>query len=463
MLRALFLLPCLLLPAAAFADSVCIAEDGTPMYVPGSQESVGTLNARRCYAVMDRGEDRTRIWVKDAATFQGEVDVANRDLAYELLDDVTMRLEPSDDPHGEIRSGALVKLESSAADDRFVAVALEGRVQARFIVDADDVFTAESWTEPDPEDTPDAGWPAPEVSWPLPPGEVALTKRPSGYDVRANVTPPLFDTSDVLLDPALGQLRLELVEVRDFESKVRVIGPHLWVEGWVTSVDWRSEPAPEGWKPAAGVPGLTTLATGARQIGDKDAELGLAPKEDPFGAVPAGAWVTLDEEDGSWQRVSVAWEGGAAKGWIEKKGLQKAKKQGDPPKPVVSRVAVIDVGNVVGEWLDPEGHDVQPELTPEAVQGFATAGLPPLRRGYAEALSARPNLTGELTFRLVVTPEGVIFEQSTPVATLADDAVKGALDAYVEAIAFPETKPRKRRLDNNAVVWIQYLFKPLGQ
>lgn len=451
----------LLLPTMALAEEVCIAEDGTPMYVPGTEEAVGTLQARQCYAVMERGVARTRIWVRAAGSFQGEVDVSNRDFAQVLVDDIPMKLDASGEPYGEALSGALVLIDRDVGGGLFLVKMLEGRVRAQFVVAEDEFFPAASWPVPDPEDVPDAGWP--EATLPLPPSSLTLTSIGGGYDVHAEIVAPLFDLTDILLDPAMGQLRMTFLEQREFESRVRIVGRHLWVDGWATSVDWRAEPPEGGWNPMAGVPSLTTVATGTRQLGSKDAELALEAKGDAFGTLPAGSWVTLDEEDGAWQRVLVTWPHGTVRGWMEKKRLEKEKKQGEQPKPSVSRVAAIGVGNVAVEWFEGEGHDLEPELTPDFVRGLATDGIERLRRTYAEALAKRPNLTGEVTARLVVTPEGTIFEQSTPVATLADDGVRAALDAKLEGLLFPEVKPRKRKLDNNVVVWIQYVFKPMGQ
>jgi hypothetical protein len=431
------------------------------MYFPGTEESIGTLNARQCFAVMERGEERTRIWARAPGLFQGELDVPNQSLAYVLVDDIPMRLSAGGEPYGEALSGGLVRLESNAGVDTFLAVMIEGRVKARFLVTADEIFPATSWTVPDPEDLPDASWP--EATLPLPPEKVALTQRPSGYDVRAEVEAPLFDVTDVLLDPAMGELRMALLEERSFEARVRLVGRQFWVEGWVASVDWRSDPPESGWNPMTGIPGLRTVATGTRQLGSKDADLALEPKGDAFATIPAGAWVTLEQEDGSWQQIRVSWRGGEARGWIEKKRLEREKKQGKPPEPEVSRVAAISLGKVAVEWYDAEGHDLAPGLTPDAVRGLAVQGIETLRRQYAEALRSRPNLTGEVVARLVVTPDGMIFEQSNPVATLADEDVVAVLDATMEALVFAEIKPRKRQLDNNLVVWMQWVFKPLGE
>jgi len=461
---ALVLVSVLAASPALADEEVCIAADDTPFYAPGTQDRLGWLHARSCYAVMERGDDRTRIWVKSPG-FSGEVDVEDRALARILVDDVEMRLEPSHDPHGVALSGAVVTIVKRSADDRWLVKLLEGRAHPIFLVEEDEIYWASSWPEPDPEFGPDAGWP--EATRPLPPGDVTLTRRPGGYDVRAEVGSPLFRVEDLLLDPAMGSLLLEIVEAREFEAKIRLVGPHMWVEGWVTDLDWRAEEPPEkGWDPVKGVPAPTTRAVGTRQLGDKPAEIAQEEKGDPFGSVPPGAWVNVVGDNGNWVEIESIWAGGQVRGWTQNKMLLKEKKQGEAPKPVIGRVAAIAIGRTAVEWFDSTGHEptALPETTKESVAGLISPHLPPLKLLYAQRLAESPSVSGEMTYKLVVDPEGAIVEVSTPVSTMADTELVAAMDAIMEALVFPPRERLKnRRLDANIVVWVQIQFKPLGQ
>lgn len=454
----------LLASTAAADERVCVAANDTPFFLPGTQDRVGWVHARACYAVMGRDGERTKIWVTGDG-FAGEVEVDDRALARILVDDVEMRLEPASDPHGLALSGAIVTVVKRGADGNWLVKLLEGRVHPVFLVAEDEIYWASTWPEPDPEFGPGKDWPV--ATRPLPPGDVTLTRRPGGYDVHAEVGPPLFRVDDVLLDPAMAQLAMEIVEGREYEAKIRIVGAHMWVEGWVTDVDWRAEELPEkGWDSLKGVPAPATRAVGSRQLGDKPAELAIEVKGDAFGSVPAGAWVDVVTDEGKWIEVVSHWDGGQVRGWTQSKYLLKEKKQGDAPTPKIQRLAAIGIGQTAVEWFDSEGHDpeVPPETTPELVRGLVSVGLPSLKLIYAQALDASGNVAGELTYRLVVDPDGVVLETSTPVATLTDTGVREATDALVEGLVLPEReKLRDRKLDPNVIVWVQIQFKPLGQ
>ena len=455
----------LALPSTALADSVCIGLDDTEASVPGSPDAViATLEARSCWTVMERGVGRTKIWMGPALGVQGEAEISDRALAYVLVDDVDMRLEPPDAPHGEVLSGAAVIIEKELGGEFVLARLLEGRIGARFLVSIDDLYHAVSWPEPETELKPDAGWPV--ASLPLPPKRVKITKKPGGYDVLASVGGPLFDVGEVLRDPALGQLRMELVEQNEHESKIRVVGPHVWVEGWVTDLDWRAPPPDKGWDPMEGVPSIKTRPVGTRQVGDKAADLALEVKGDPVGQIQPGTWVAITSEEGAWVQVMVPWVGGIATGWMDKKRLLPEKKQGTPPTPEFTRVAAVSIGNTAVQWFDEAAHEgEEPELTAESVRGMALTRIDPLRYAYAHDLAADPGRGGEVVARLVVDPEGVVLENSFAVDKLTSEEVRPILESFVESLEFaPREVPRAhRKSDNNLVVWIQFQFKPMGQ
>jgi hypothetical protein len=455
------------LPAVASADSICIAKDDTPYAVPGDPDTVlGSLRARTCWTVVDRAAGRTRIWIKQATGFQGEVEISDRALAYIVLDDLDLRLAPSDEPHGELLSGAVVVIEKELGGDHVLARLLEGRVGARFVASYDDLYHAESWPEPEPDLSPGSGWPT--ATQPVPPEPVAITQTPGGYDVLAKIGAPLFHVADILLDPGLGQVKMEYVEQAEHEAKVRIVGPYVWVEGWVTDLDWREAPE-KGYDPLLGVPSVRSTAVGTRQIGDKDADLAPAPKADAVGAVRAGSWLNVVNEDGGWAQVTSAWDGGNVTGWIQKKHLLSEKKAGTPPSPEFSRVSAVSVGNVAVQWFDAEGHETEgqatePDLSVDVARGLALTRIDELRHAYGMLLAEKPELTGELTAKLVVDVEGVLLEQSFPVAKLESQQLTELLDGILEGTVFPVREvPRRSKLDHNVVVWVQFLFKPLGK
>ena len=449
----------------AFADSICIGLDDTEATVPGDPDAVvGTLEARSCWTVMERGVGRTKVWLGPALGFQGEVEVSDRAFAYILVDDVEMKLEPPDSSHGEILSGATVVIEKALGGEFVLARLLEGRIGARFLVSMDDLYHAASWPEPETELEPDAGWPM--ATLPLPPKKVAIVKKAGGYDVLARVGGPLFDVDEVLRDPGLGQLRMEFVEQNEHEAKVRVVGPHVWVEGWVTDLDWRAAPPEEGWDPLKGAPPVKTRPVGTRQVGSKPADLALVVKGEPVGQVQPGTWVAPTSEDGGWTQVLVAWEGGIITGWIEKKRLLPEKKQGTPPTPKFSRLAAVSIGNTAVQWFDATGHEEEePILTPDFVRGVALSRISDLRYAYSQDLSTDPSSGGELVARLVVDTEGVILESSFVVDKLTGQDVRPVLEGFIESLRFPPREiPRATaKLDDNLVVWIQFQFKPMGQ
>ncbi len=455
----------LLCSAPAFADSICIGLDDTEATVPGQPDQViGTLEARSCWTVMDRSVGQTKIWLGPALGFQGEAEVRNKAIAYILVDDVEMRLEPPDPSHGVALSGSAVVIERELGGDMVLARLLEGRVNARFVVSADDLYHAVSWPEPETELEPDAGWPT--ASLPLPPKKVAITKKPGGYDVLARVGRPLFDVDEVLRDPALGQLRMEFVVQHEHESKIRIVAPHLWVEGWVTDLDWRDPPPPKGWDPMKGAPQVTTRPVGTRQIGNKATDLALEVKGDPVGQIQPGTWVAPTGEEGGWMQVMVPWEHGIVTGWIEKKRLLPEKKQGTPPTPKFSRVAAVQIGNTAVQWFDEEAHPEEtPELTPEFVRGVALSRVSDLRYAYAHDLKEDPSSGGELVARLVVDPDGVVLENSFAVDKLTGQDLRPVLETFIDSLVFPprEVPRQARKLDNNVVVWVQFTFKPMGQ
>lgn len=434
------------------------------MSLPGESSAVvGSLEARSCWTVLDRQAGRTRIWVAPAQGFQGEVEVSDRALAWILVDDVPLRLEPADEPAGEVLSGAVVAIEKELGGDFVIARVLEGRVGARFLVNSDDLFHATSWPQPEVGVEPDAGWPV--ASLPLPPAEATIARTPGGRDALARIRPPLFHLDDVLLDPAQGIARVEYLERAEHEARVRIVAPHLWVEGWVTDLDWRDVPPVAGWDPAAGAAAPRIRSSGGRQMGSKAGELSLEAKGEPAGQVQPGTWVLAGEESGGWLQVTVPFEGGLAAGWIEKKRLQVEKKQDPVPESRVGRVAMVTVGNTAVQWATKDGHEGEPELAADLVRGLAVSRIDELRLGYARALALEPDKKGEVVVRVVVDKDGIVLERSVAVDRLSCDQVTAAMEPVLDAMSFPAREiPRKQaKLDHNLVVWLQYLFKPLGQ
>ena len=460
LLAALFL--CMAVPAQA-DDTACIAQDMTPFQATGSVQ--GRLSGGGCYAVLGRDDTHTRLWVTGQSGFQGEVSVLSNRLAYILVDDVDLRLSEGDEPYGQILSGALVALESTPAGGLWVARSLEGRVHARFLVSADDIYPAAGWVIPDPEDAADGGWP--EATLPLPPESTILTAAPDVLDVRAAIDAPLFHVEDLLNDPAFGQVRLSLEEVRDYDARVRLVGPTLWVEGWVTDIDWRSEPPEEGWDPDAGRPTTVMRPPLPREVGTKGADLFSSVKGDKVGKLQPGARLRVLANEGRWLEIESRWEGGEIRAWLETKRLVKEGKESTASHDF-RRMASVSLGKMGLKWDEAEGHEEEPELELIAAQHAVRAWIDRLRWIYAGLLREKPMLSGNLTVRLLVDPSGKILEASVPLDKLGSMNLSAAVLVGLEGLEFPKRKvPRRRRgqpeVDWNVEVWLQYRFASLSE
>lgn len=468
----LLILVALLLPSAAAAETVCIAREAG--FAPKAPEAerpapVGTLARRACYPVVERFTDRTRIWVRGASGFQGEVEVKNDDLLQVLLDDVDLKDEADGAVWGQILSGAGVAIEGQAGGEMLRVSLVEGRFDFDFVVSADDIYYGESWPQPDPDDAADGGWP--EGTLPLPPTTTELRSL-DGRRTRVKIGPPPFHVDDLLLDPTGGQLRFAREEGEN-ESVVTVVAPTIWVSGTTSTVDWREDPV-GGWAPDKGKPQPKVEATAPRQVGDNAARIASEAKGDAFGELLPGTRVTVLAEEKGWMQVTAPWSGGRVQGWIEKKRLLKEGKE-PAVTPAVTPVASVSVGNTVVRWADDTGHvateetpeDFEPHdlvLTIEPVTRALFHHNDELRLAWGTLLKTAPTAAGEATLRLLVSPEGEILEAGLPKATLAAEALNQSLLEWANAAEFEERKvPRKRRrsdpdLDWNVEVWVQLLF-----
>ncbi len=468
LLRTLLLL--LLVPAPAAAETVCISRDGVPFARAAPENErpapIGTLKKRDCYASVGRIGDRSRIFITGEQGFRGEADVATRDLLHVLLDDVDLRATPDDEPWGKVLSGTGVTIVGVAGSDKLRVQLVEGRIGVEFVVDAEDVFPAESWPEPDPDDVADPPWP--EATLPLPPAATQLMAGPIGSKVHASVAAPVFEVGDLLLDPARGELRFARLEQGEHEAKVVVVTPTLWVQGWVTKLEWREDVPAGGWNPLKGAkkPGFPPVP--ARQLGVKPSKFAIAPKGDVVGELLPGTRLTVAENEKGWSKIQAQWVGGSVEGWIETKRLQKEGKEDAVVLPTVP-IAAVAVGQKAVTWMAEDGHKEEGKehelvITPDVLPGHVLASIDRLRLAWAKVLEQDPKASGDATIRLLVAPSGEVLETGLPVSNLPSEELNKAVLAAVEGVQFEERKvPRKRRrsdpdLDWNVQVWMQLIF-----
>lgn len=468
LVRLLLLL--LLVPASAAAETVCISRDGVPFARPAPENErpapMGTLKKRDCYASLGRVGERSRIFIGGRDGFQGEADVATRDLLHLLLDDIDLRSKPDEEPWGKVLSGTGVTIVGVAGSDKLRVQLVEGRVGIEFVVDSSDVFPAESWPEPDPDDVADPPWP--EASLALPPVATQLMAGPIGSVVHATIAGPIFEVGEVLRDPARGQLRFAQLEQGEHEVKIVVASPTLWVEGWVTKLDYREGPPPAGWNPLKGAtrPGFPPVPP--RQIGSKPATLASAAKGDPVGELLPGTRITVGETEKGWSKVQAQWDGGSVDGWVENKRLQKQGKEDPVVLPTVP-ITAIAVGQKAVTWQAAEGHEVEGKehdlvLSPDLLPGHVLQSIDSLRLAWAEVLAQDPQASGDVTVRLLVAPSGEVVETGLPISNLPSEALNQAVLAAVAGVEFPEREVKRKRsrkdpdLDWNVQVWLQLIF-----
>jgi hypothetical protein len=236
----------------------------------------------------------------------------------------------------------------------------------------------------------------------------------------------------------------------------------------VTEIDWRQDAPPGGWDPMKGVPEPKARRVGAREVGEKPANIAAEAKGEPFGVLQPGARVDVgDEEEGAWVQVRCAWNGGEVQGWIERKRLVK---EGDEsvPKLEMNKVAAVQLTNLGAKWELAEGHEGDPEMDLEPLRAWLLGRTPMLQRAYALALKKKPTLAGQIAARLLVDPKGVVGEVAVPLKTVESAELDAAVARAFEGLVFEERKPLPRKkgqpeLDPDVYVWVQWNFAPAVQ
>jgi hypothetical protein len=462
-IHALFLFVLLtagLAPRMAGAETACIALDGTEFWASGEStagKAVGSLEKRQCFAVSGRTDGWATLWIPEESGFSGGVVVPESALAHVLVGDVELK-DGSGEPWGKVLSGAVVAIESEHADGLRVVTA-EGRARIRFELSYDDLFPASSWPSPDPEVSPDKGWPSAEEALPQAAQQFV---GPSG-DVRVELLPILLDVEDILLDPDQGRLRLQAISTDSSDNQIRLVGPSAWVEGRPIDSDWLESGADVRQASAPSVRNEKPELD--RQVGSKGAELFTAPKGARVGQFVPGHWLSVIETQGPWLQVVAPISGGSVAGWIEKKRLVSVKKTGPVPgSKDSSAYSLFRLGQTAVQWSEPEAHEgeeVPPlELTPLTER--LSRGTEPLRLSYAEALSSSPAQAGEITLRLLVSPDGSLESTHVAVDTLGSPVVVEALMSHLGGLTFSARKlsrSQRRSKESQALeVWVQLLF-----
>ncbi|MCO4770124.1 MAG: hypothetical protein KDA24_08855 [Deltaproteobacteria bacterium] len=477
------------MPALASAGSVCVAKADTPVVsaaVVGEGTPIGFVGPRQCFGVLERLEGRTRVLLKGGG-FRGEVEIADDHLLYELAEDVPMRLRAKDEPFGLALAGTGVMIEKSSADGVVVRT-VDGRVQARFLVEDGVMLPAESWPTMEPDEVhPGGKWP--EAEHALPPSSVTLTGK-SG--ARAIVGPPLFALSEVLIDPAIGALRYTVTDADQEDAEtVRIVGPTFWVMGTVEDIDWRrlsikgskdDENAPDedgdglrdgwdGWDEHKGYAVSAPVAPHPREVASKEAPLAFEAKGDRFAVLIPGARVRVVQTDGPWLQVEHVWAGGTVTGWLDKKRLIKEGKEQTTPQVALPKATVVTVGEPVLAWVnkgpeqatdkdgepkvDKEGEPVvDPNETHIEEPDYATVWLrrmlreriDRLRYFYGRELAGNPTATGAMTLSITIDEEGVFTTELVDV-TLQDDDLKELVGEMLAEYEPEERKIKKSRRD----------------
>ncbi len=488
----------------AFAGSVCIAKDDTPIapatVVGQAVSSVGFLSAGRCYGVLERLDSRTRVFVK-APGFAGEVEVRDDDLLQVLAEDIPLTLGPKEEPWGLALAGTAVAIEGSGADGGKIVRTVDGRVQVRFWVEEGAMLPAEVWPALEPDEVfPGGDWPTGMFA--LPPASTVLS---GTTGTRASVGQPLFDVPSVIKDAALGALRYNVVQETEFDALVQIVGPTVWVQGGTTDLDWRrrsiaDEEDPEvrtdradwdGWNERTGYRITAPTAPQSREIGNKEAPLSLEAKGDRFAQLTAFARVDITDTDGSWHKVTHVWPGGVVSGWIDKRRLTKEGKEQAPPPVVIPPAAVVTVAEPVIAWfdkgpefavddegnpkLDKEGnqvidpdmtHLVEPEYTAPWLRRAIREHVARLRFLYGRRVARDLKQSGTLVVRVLVAEDGTVEESELIDVTFEDDDLLALIGASLQGLELPERtikKSRKDKKDYRVEVKMGISFTPYAQ
>jgi hypothetical protein len=449
--------------APAFAETACIAARDVAFFAPGGPADavpLGQLAPRECYTVLDRTGSRAKLWIPKATGFAAEVEVAESSLALVLVGDVVLQ-DSSGATWGKVLSGALVAVESASAD-RVRVITVEGRARVRFDVSVDDLFPASSWPEPDPEISPDKGWPtAPSA---LPASGTQLLG--PGGAVRAEIQPTLFAVRDLLLDPDFGQLRAADVSKDGGPGALRIAGPSAWFDGVSADPEWLASRTTDTF---AARPSVGLVVAGDRQIATKPAGLYDTAKGKKLGELSPGHWLRITEEQGGWARVSAGFTGGTVEGWVEKQRLISVKKTPPPPAPKPAKLlASFGLGRSAVQWVEPESHEEEevPALSLTPIGEALAADVESLRLAYARILAADPGVAGELTLRLLVAPSGELLSTHVAVDKLANQALQEDLLARFATVEFEGRKlsraARRSKVNQDLEVWVQVVFSSAG-
>ncbi|MBJ95389.1 MAG: hypothetical protein CMP23_13080 [Rickettsiales bacterium] len=477
----------------AMAESVCIARSGTVMDLPRAivaegSRMLGKLDHRRCYPVMERLDGVTRILVSEKRGFHGEVEVADSALAQILTDDIEMVSKEGAEVFGGVLSGALVVVESEPGSSDQLATLVEGRLGARFLVGVDDVYPAQKWPVPDPDESGGASWPVAEL--PLPPTADGLLDDPMGMQLRAELRSPSFAVTELRNDPGLGLWRMNVQERTEEAARVQIVGPTAWAEGWVVGSAWTREPPVAGYEGLSGLVVTAPQLGGPREVGAKPAPLYRGPKGVRVGALQPGARLEVLAAEKGWLEVVCRWEHGEARGWVEKKRLVKEGKEG-PIQHRFEGVAGVHLARTALQWMSPEDHREEREIAAEpsvlesgeseqrrlesfvpepkleisAALARLRSSLPRLQWLYAQGLLMKPALSGEVTVRVVVDPTGEILEAGVFSSSFTDQAVADQIATDLSALSFDRRRlPRRKRgqpkRDWRVIFWAQYLFSP---
>lgn len=451
------------MPSSASAETACIARSGVTFRAasdPPDAVPRGQLARRECYTVVDRTGGQVRLLIEKSTGMAAEVEVGDSAFARVLVGDVRLT-DSSGAVWGKVLSGALVAVESSSGD-RARVITVEGRVRVRFEVSRVDLFPASSWPQPDPEISPDKGWPVLDG---LLPASGTQLLGPEG-EVRAEIRPALFAVDDLLLDPDFGQLRAEDTSEEGGPGALRIAGPSAWVSGVTADPAWLSS---RGLDLSAGRPSVGLVTSGDRKVGTKPAALYGAARGESIGTVASGAWLRITEEDGGWVLVSVDFSGGTVSGWLEKKRLLPVKKTPEPPVPAPARLlASFSLGRSAVQWAEPEAHEEEeiPELSLVPVSEAIAVKSESLRLVYAGILAGDPAVAGDLTLRLRVAPNGEVLSTHVAVDKLGDSSLKAAVLACLEGVVFEgRTLSRSARRSEDSQdleVWLQVVFSSAG-
>ena len=444
-----------LAPSILVAETRCIAQENVALRAPGDAPDAaprGTLNYRNCFELLGTEAGQARLWLPKETGFAGEVVVSEFALGQVLVDDVELR-SAGGEVWGKALTGTLVRIEADKGDVVRV-VSVEGRAKLRFQVSWDDLFPASSWPEPDSNFQPDAGWPVGERPLPL----SGVRVKGSDGKVRADIAAPLARVEDILMDPEFGGLKVAF----DEEGKALVVGRMFWLTGEVPA-SWAQEVAtsPDGVWAESLEPAVSN-----RVLKKASAPLFSEPKGSELGKLTNEHRFEVLEIEGSWLKIRYLMDVGQGEGWLEKKQLQSEKKT--PPLALTVQPGLFSpnlrVGRSAVQWADPEAHvdDEVPALSLAPVSATLAMGIEPLLLVYARELVNKPSLSGEVTLRLLVAPDGSVASRNVAIESVGNESVVAALLASLERLTFEERKltrkQRRSKVDHNLEVWVQLLL-----